>query len=214
MAVAAGGAGKTAILVYTMPFWIALFAWPVLHERISRNGAIALTFAGIGLLLVLMPLDASGLFAKALAVGGAILWAGSAVYGKVLRARHPAIDLVSLVTWQMAYGALPLVVVAALAPIRHVQPTPSFLLSIAYVALPGTALAWLLWMFLLSRLNAGVAGIASLLTPIVGVLAAWLQLGERPGTLEIIGLCWIVAALIVNLLPAQTRLAARPAAAK
>jgi drug/metabolite transporter (DMT)-like permease len=66
---------------------------------------------------------------------------------------------------------------------------------------PGTALAWLLWMFILSRLPAAVAGVASLLTPVIGVLSAWLQLGERPGALEVVGIAFVVAALVFNMLP-------------
>ena len=32
-AVASGSAGKTAVLSYTMPFWVMLFAWPLLGEK-------------------------------------------------------------------------------------------------------------------------------------------------------------------------------------
>jgi len=31
-----GGTGKTAVLVYTMPFWVLVFAWLALHERLDR----------------------------------------------------------------------------------------------------------------------------------------------------------------------------------
>ncbi len=212
-ATASGGAGKTAILVYTMPFWIVLLAWPLLHERVSRTGWIALALAAAGLALVLTPLDLrGGLTSKALAVASAIVWAASAVYGKMLRAKHPT-DLLGLTAWQMLYGTVPLVAAATLLHAR-IDPTPTLLLLIAYIAIPGTALGWLLWMFILSRLPAGVTGIASLLTPVIGVLSAWLQLGERPGTLELAGIAFIVAALLVNMLPAliDVRRARRSAA--
>jgi drug/metabolite transporter (DMT)-like permease len=75
--------------------------------------------------------------------------------------------------------------------------TLPFVAALAFVALPGTALAWLLWMFALSRLPAGTAGLASLATPIIGVFAAWLQLGERPSGTEWVGIALIVAALVV-----------------
>ncbi|MGP6157428.1 MAG: DMT family transporter [Vulcanimicrobiaceae bacterium] len=199
-AIATGGAGKTAILVYTMPFWVVLLAWPSLHERVSRAGWIALALAAAGLALVLTPLDlAGGLTSKALAVAAAIVWAASAVYGKVLRTKH-ATDLLALTTWQMLYGTLPLVAFTAFVH-AHVNLTPAFLVAIAYVAIPGTALGWLLWMFVLSRLPAGVVGIASLLTPVIGVFSAWLQLGERPGSLELVGMGCILAALVVNVTP-------------
>ena len=35
-AVSIGGAGKTAVLSYTMPFWVMLFAWPMLGRESTR----------------------------------------------------------------------------------------------------------------------------------------------------------------------------------
>jgi drug/metabolite transporter (DMT)-like permease len=203
LAIATGGAGRTAVLFYTMPFWIVLLAWPILHERVTRNGFIALALAAVGLACVVSPLDVTrGLLSKGLSIVGAVIWAASSVYAKLVNARDGT-DLLALTAWQMFFGSLPLVVVAALVPVHHVVLTPAFLLAIAYIAIPATGLAWLLWMFLLDRLPAGIVGVASLLTPVVGVLAAWLQLGERPGTLELFGMACIVAALVINLIPAS-----------
>ena len=52
-ALVAGAAGKSAVLNYTMPFWVVLFAWPVLGERPPpvQWAAIALAFAGLALLV-------------------------------------------------------------------------------------------------------------------------------------------------------------------
>jgi drug/metabolite transporter (DMT)-like permease len=208
LAIAAGGAGKTAILFYTMPFWIVLLAWPVLHERVSRNGVIALVLAAAGLAFVVWPLDVGhGLLSTGLSIAGAVIWAASSVYAKLVNARDGT-DLLALTMWQMLFGSVPLVAVAALVPVHRVVLTPAFILAIGYIALLGTGLAWLVWMFLLNRLPAGIVGIASLLTPVIGVLAAWLQLGERPGPLELTGMACIVTALVINLTPTR---AAAPA---
>jgi len=206
-AVISGGAGKTAMLAYTMPFWLVLLAWPFLHERVSRVGWIALALAAIGIACILTPLDLStGLIGKMLAVVGAISWAVSAIYAKRLRARHD-VPLLSLTAWQMTFGMIPLALIALVLPQHHVELSPGFIVSILYIGLPGTGLAWLLWLFILHRLSAGTAGIASLLTPVMGVAFAWLQLGERPGTLELVGIVCIVGALILNTLPARTQTA-------
>jgi len=37
----------------------------------------------------------------------------------------------------------------------------------------------LLWLYVLNRLSAGTAGLGVLLNPVIGVLAAWIQLGEK-----------------------------------
>ena len=34
-ALVTGGAGKTAVLSYTMPFWVMLLAWPMLGEKVQ-----------------------------------------------------------------------------------------------------------------------------------------------------------------------------------
>ena len=75
-----------------------------------------------------------------------------------------------------------------------------------------TAFALLLWMYVLHNLPAGTAGLSSLAIPVVGVLSAWIQLGERPGTLEAIGMGLIVAALAV--LSSRGLLSGRKAQAK
>jgi len=61
----------------------------------------------------------------------------------------------------------------------------------------GNALAWLLWMFALRKLSAGAAGLGTLATPVIGVAAAWLQLGERPTAGEAAGMALIVVALAI-----------------
>ncbi|MFN2459142.1 MAG: DMT family transporter [Candidatus Velthaea sp.] len=203
LAIATGGAGKTAILAYTMPFWAVLLAWPFLDERVNLHGGIALALAGVGLALVLVPLDfAHGLLSKALALLAALSWGASAVYAKRFRARH-AVDLLALTAWQMLYGTLPLLVIAALAPHKYVHVDATFAIAMAYVGVLGTGFAWLLWLFVLNRLTAGAAAVSSLLTPVVAAGAAWIQLGERPGTLELWGMACIVAALVVHAIPAR-----------
>ena len=55
MAVADGGAGRAAVLVFTMPFWTVLLAWPVLGERVRGMQWVAIALALVGLTLVVEP---------------------------------------------------------------------------------------------------------------------------------------------------------------
>jgi drug/metabolite transporter (DMT)-like permease len=59
------------------------------------------------------------------------------------------------------------------------------------------AIAWFLWLYILEKLPAGVAGMGSLAIPLVGVMSAWLQLGERPGPFEAAGMLLIGLALLI-----------------
>ena len=208
LAVAQAGAGKSAVLGYTMPFWTALFAWPFLGERIAGMRWVALGLAAAGLALVVVPLNAHSFAADGLAVAAGMSWGASAVWAKRLRARY-RVELLSLTTWQLLWGTLPLIVLMLVIP-GEVRFTPSFVASMAFISVGGAALGWFLWMYILSRLPAGVAGIASLATPVVGVLAAAIQLHEIPSFTEVIGMACIVVALVLNALPARTTGAAQP----
>jgi drug/metabolite transporter (DMT)-like permease len=216
LALATGGAGKTTLLVYTFPFWIALLSLVLLDERLTRVRVIAVLVAATGLGFVLYPLDfGQGILSKVFALASALSWAFGSIFTKRFRAKHH-VDLLPFTAWQMAYGAIPIVVIALLVPGGYVHFTPVFLAALAYIVIPGTALAFWLWFFIMERLSATGAGIASLLTPVVTVLAAWIQLHEQPGISELIGMALIVAALVINSIgevPAHHRpLAAEPAA--
>jgi len=192
-----GGAGKTAVLVYTMPFWVLILARLFLGERIRRLQwpAILLSFAG--LLMIFEPWHGrGGLFPEVLAVVAGICWAVSVIMAKRLMKKEE-IPLLQLTAWQMLFGAIPLVIVAFIVPEGPVNWSSPFVAALLYNVIPGNAIAWFLWLYVLEKLPAGVAGIGSLAIPLVGVISARLQLGERPEPFEAAGMLLIGLALII-----------------
>jgi drug/metabolite transporter (DMT)-like permease len=191
-----GGAGKTSILTYTMPFWLVLMAWVVLGEKLKGFQWVAVGMALAGLILILTPWRMEGRPSDFLAIGGALFWAASAVYAKVLRKNHE-VDLLSLTAWQMLLGSLPLIVIAAATWSGPPEWTGTFIAALIYVTVLSNSLAWILWLYILNALRAGTAGLATLLTPVIGITSAWIQLGERPGVFEGLGMIAIVGALLL-----------------
>lgn len=204
-ALQAGGAGKTAVLVYTMPFWVLVLAWPLLGERLRGWQWPGVVLAFIGLVLVLAPWTwrDGGVFSELLALMAGLSWALSAIVAKAMRPRD--FDLLSLTAWQMLLGGLPLLALAAWVPAPPTHWSPYFIMALIYNAIPGNAIAWLLWLYTLRALPAGLASLGTLVTPVIGVLAAWLQLGERPGYDEAAGMIMIGAALALISLDAVRR---------
>lgn len=198
LALTTGGAGKTALLVYTFPFWIPLLSFGAPDERLSRGRVAAIVIAALGLAFVLYPLDfGRDVLSKVFALASAISWAFGSIFTKRFRAKHH-VALLPFTAWQMTYGAIPVVLLALLVPGGYVHFTPTFTLALVYIVIFGTATAFWLWFFIMERLSAVGAGIASLLTPVVSVLAAWIQLHEQPGIPELIGMALIVIALLIN----------------
>jgi drug/metabolite transporter (DMT)-like permease len=189
-----GGAARTSILTYTMPFWLLLMAWVALGERLKGVQWLAVGLAAGGLLLVLSPWRLQGVFSSVLAVGAGACWAASAVVAKLLQRRRP-VDLLSLTAWQMLLGAIPLVLVALATWSGPPTWSSTFVWALAYNVILANALAWYLWLYCLRVLSAGSAGIGTLAIPVVGVASAALQLGEPIGAAEGAGMLLIVAAL-------------------
>lgn len=197
-ALVSGGAGKTSVLVYTMPLWTLIFAWFFLNERIRGIQWFAIGLSIVGLLFILDPMNLGGTIAsKVLAVLAGLSWAAGAVIAKKLR-QEVELDLLSFTAWQMVAGAVVLAPMALLEPTKPIVWSASFVFALVYNVIPGTAIAALLWLFVLNRLPAGTAGLGVLLNPVVGVIAAWLQLGETPETIEAVGMMLIAAALVIN----------------
>ncbi|HEY9881689.1 MAG TPA: EamA family transporter [Leptolyngbyaceae cyanobacterium] len=195
-----GGAGKTSILTYTMAFWTLLFAWIFLGERLRGQQWFGVGLALIGLLFILMPFSfSSDLVSKGLAVLAGIFWAIASIVSKKLN-QAQSLDLLSFTAWQMLFGSLPLVIVSLVLPSPPIHWSGSFVAALLYNVIPGSAIAWLLWLYALKHLPAGLAGLGGLITPIVGTLAASLQLGEIPSSTEVLGIIMILLALVLTTL--------------
>jgi drug/metabolite transporter (DMT)-like permease len=183
-----------------MPFWVIGLGWPFLSERLhgSQWPAVALALAGLVLVLEVWN-GAAGLTGSVLALSAGALWGVSVIIVKRIPVDSRA-ELLSLTAWQMLFGFVPLVAVALLVPERPIEWSASFIVALIYNAVGGMAVATLLWLYILQRLPATVSGLSSLIVPVVGIVAAWLQLGERPGPAESIGMALILIGLGMLLL--------------
>ncbi len=198
LALVVGGAGKTSVLSFTMPFWVLLFAWPMLGEKVQGWQWLAVFFALFGIVLIFDPLHIKGDgISMLMAVSSGISWAISVIVSKKLHQRRPDLDLLNITAWPTLLGSLPIVVVALILPAPPIVWSQTFILTVTYSIFLSGSLAWVLWMYALQRLPAGIASMASMLIPLVAVACAWLQLGERPNPIELAGMCFIALALVI-----------------
>jgi drug/metabolite transporter (DMT)-like permease len=191
-----GAAGRVSALVYTMPVWTLILSRVFLAERIRGLQWLAAALSLVGLVLVLDPAHLAGTWqSKVMALGSGGCWAASAIVAKLINRRGP-VDIINLTAWQMLYGSIPIILIAVLAPSRSIQWSGEFIWALGYNVIPATAFAWVLWLYVLRALPTGVAGISTLATPVIGIAAAAIQLGERVSPLEGVGMACILAALL------------------
>ncbi len=186
-----GGPGKTAVLIFTMPIWTLLIAWPILGERVRGRQWLAAASTLTGLMMIIEPWNMhSSLFSKFLGVMAALCWAIGTVLVKRLR-KHQQIDLLSLTAWQMALGAVPLVLLAALIPERPTDWSAIYIGILAFMSVISTALCWWLWIIILDRVPAWEASLSVLGTPVVALVSSRIMLGEEFKLSEMAGILLI-----------------------
>ena len=190
-----GGPGKTAVLIFTMPIWTLLMAWPMLGERIRGPQWLAAGSTLAGLMLIVEPWDMhTSLLSKFLGIMAALSWAIGTILIKRLRSRHE-VDLLSLTAWQMVLGAAALVILAVAVPERPTAWTVPYMGILAFMSIASTALCWWLWIYILDRVPAWEASLSVLGTPVVAILSSRLLLGEAFKATEISGILLIGSGL-------------------
>lgn len=194
-ALSEGGPGKTSVLVFTMPFWVLVFAWPLLHERIQGLQWVAVVLAIVGLLFVLEPWRMhTSLFSKTLAVVAGMCWAIGVVYAKRLHNRAK-VEPLSFTFWQMIVGLIPVLIFQALFDRPPIVWANTFVVVTMFNGVMATGIGWLAWLYVLHRLPAGTTSLSSLGIPVIAIFSSWIQLGEQPGRSELLGMLLIGIAL-------------------
>lgn len=209
LALVTGGAGHVVMLAYTMPFWVVLFAWPMLGERPTGRHMLGFACAAIGLIAIIAPWQGLGsLTGSLLALLGGACWGFGTVLSKIMFQRH-APKVLTLTMWQMALGALLTFPVTLIFPQQDMVWSAELFWGLAYTAIGASALGWWLWMSVVRRVSATVAGMSSLGVPVLTVLLAWLFLSERPSAAELMGVAFIMMGLVIVNLEGSRRSARR-----
>jgi drug/metabolite transporter (DMT)-like permease len=175
------------LLVYTMPIWAMLFAWPMLGTRPHAREfiALALGIAGIAALFAgkAFTLGPGKLTGIALALAAAILFA----FGSVRTRTALPIAPVAQVAWQVALGCLPMIFFGLLVEQPDITKRSSIGGAVLiYMTLGPMGLCYLTWFAALQRLPAATAALGTLTVPVMGVIAAAVVLGEPLGAREVV----------------------------
>jgi drug/metabolite transporter (DMT)-like permease len=211
-------AGTTALVIATIPLFIALLEWLLPGGScMSAAGWIGtLTgFLGLGLLTrsslqtsVSKTHTAMGFAALLVA---ALAWAIGSVLTR--RTTFRASSLVCI-SWQMLIGGtINLLIGAGLGGLRTSQFTASSVASIAYLAIFGTLAGYTSYAYLLRNVKLTTAATYAYVNPVVAVLLGWWLLGEALAAGEWAGLLVVLlsVAIVVSAKPKERIAGTTPA---
>ncbi|QIG42005.1 DMT family transporter [Nocardioides anomalus] len=196
------GAALASLVVATQPITTTVIAHVVRREAPTPRFVAGLLAGAAGTVIVFR---GAGVPGTRELVGALAVFAGVTVYGGCfvwINARAGGLDVLRVVAGQNLIGGV-LVAAAALllegAP-RVPERADSWVLF-AYLAVLSSIVAVVLANRLIARLGAARFSVLSFITPIVGVVASVLLLGERLDHTTVVGAVVIGLALLLTLGP-------------
>lgn len=196
-------AGLTSLLVYTMPIWFAFLAHFFIGERLTSLKVLALALGIFGLFMVMeinpFQLNWNGvsLIAQLAVLSGALAWAISNIIVKKVLHSH---NKWQFSAYQMLIGAIVLLLYSFLFEQgQSVTWNWNAIVVVLYAGAIASALAFILWFYLLNSGEGGKTTLSLLLVPVVSILSGWIFLDEIITFTSIIGMLIILLAIgLVN----------------
>jgi drug/metabolite transporter (DMT)-like permease len=184
------GSGISAIVTYTQPLFVFVLSAIFLKNEITKMKitGVLLGFVGIGI-IYLEKLGSGTLEAFLFLVISAFLWAVSIVYYKLISSSvHPYWISFSGVAVG-SFIVLPLAL--ATGGISFIYE-PTYVLSVVYMTVLSTVLAFFLWFYLLKNEDATTVSSSSLLIPIIAFVAGAFLLEETVNLYQIVGVVMVL----------------------
>ncbi|MFY9588766.1 MAG: EamA family transporter [Actinomycetota bacterium] len=195
--------GVAALIVASVPLWMALIAFGALKERLPRVAVAGLIVGFIGTAILINPsgsesIDTLGALAV---VGASIAWAIGTLYAG--RAPLPSRGFVSA-AMQMICGGVALGVVAVaggeLGKIHPENFSRSSLLALAYLIVFGAIVAFSAYSYIVQNARPAIVSTYAYVNPVIAVMLGWAFLDEHvgPTTLLAGAIIVIAVAMIVS----------------
>jgi drug/metabolite transporter (DMT)-like permease len=193
--------GLAAVMLATIPFWMVLLGMvtPV-RDKPARTQLVALVPGFAGVALIAWPGETEHVSAGMLLVllGAALAWATGSIYAQNYSADVPPLSLAGM---QMLSGGTALMLLSTgsgeLTAFLPHDVSVTAVLSFAYLAFAGGAVAFTAYVWLLERMSAPMVATYTFVNPVIAVMLGWAVLGERITAKILFGAVLVIGSLIV-----------------
>ena len=193
--------GLAALLVASVPLWMALADRVINGQRIPLRGWIALVLGLAGIAVLARPSGNGAVLPVLVVLGASASWGiGSVLAGRL---PAPASPLVGS-AMEMLTGAVVLTgLAAATGELTHIDPahvSTQSLLGLLYLIGPGSLLALTCYVIALRRLPTAAVSTYAYVNPVAAVSLGALFLGERPTLATLLGGAVVVLSVAMLLI--------------
>jgi drug/metabolite transporter (DMT)-like permease len=185
--------GLAALIVGTMPIWVALMESVIDRKRPSLLLITSLMVGFGGLVVLTYPMLQDGVEADVIGVAAVTFAAVSWGLGSIiLNRRRLALDPIVVSGWQQLAGGLGFAVLALILREPAPRPTPEAWVAWAYLVVFGSLLAYTSFVYALKLLPTSVVMTYAYVNPVIAVLLGWLVLSEPITAYTLAGMALIV----------------------
>ena len=193
--------GVVALLVATVPLWLLVLRWRAggAHTRKADWVGVALGLAGVAL-LVSRGASTSGASPAVVLVMlcGSFSWAYGSLWSRSLPAPRSPLLAAAM---EMLAGGTTLVIAALLSgewpQLAAAHPSLRSLLSLGYLSIFGSMLAFSAYKYLLATVPPAQVGTYAFVNPVVAVLLGWTFAGEALAARTVSAMIVIVMAVVL-----------------
>jgi drug/metabolite transporter (DMT)-like permease len=192
--------GRSIVLGYTTPLWVAPAAWFFMNESLSPQRIVGIILGIAGLVFMFNPAainwsDQQAIFGNGLLLLSALAWSVSILY---TRAHRWIATPFQLVFWEVLLAT---VVLTALAAVFEGRPTiiwtTRLVVALGYSGIVGNVLGFWAMTVVNRSVPATTTSIGILATPVVGIASSAILLGEMVDTQLIIAATMILLGMLI-----------------
>lgn len=192
--------GIASVLVYMMPIFVTLLSRYQFQEKLDICRLIGVLSAVIGLVLILWHqtsiLNIRLVLGELLILLSALCWGIANVFSKI---KFYNTDIIHMNAWQLFLGALMLFFFSSILEIhQEVRWSIQALASLTFNGLFSTSFTFVVWFWVLKKMNASKASMSLMMVPVFGIFFGWLQLGETVTKNVIVGTIFISLGILLN----------------
>ena len=199
--------GRSIVLGYTTPLWVAPAAWLLLREPVPRERLLGIVIGLAGIAVMFNPAafdwsNRNALIGSGLLLLAALCWAANIVY---VRGHRWTSEPFQLLFWQALLAS---VLLSSLALMREGVPdiawTRGLVGALLFGGIFGTALAHWAMVIINRSLPATITSLGLLATPVMGVAISALALGEAIELSLIVAMSMILGGIFIGTMSRRT----------
>jgi drug/metabolite transporter (DMT)-like permease len=186
--------GLAALIVGTMPIWVALMESLIDRRRPSLLLSTSLLVGFGGLVVLTYPMLDDGVRSDLVGVLAVVFAAISWGFGSIIVNRRPLrFDPIVISGWQQLAGGVGFALIALMVSEPAPRPTPEAWVAWAYLVVFGSLLAYTCFVYALKLLPTTVVMTYAYVNPVIAVLLGWVILSEPITGYTVVGMALIVA---------------------